>query len=479
MKREILTLLSLGTAISCQQTAEKKQNVQYGDQPNFIIIYTDDQGYGDLSCFGARQFETPNLDKLATQGMRFTDYNSASPVSSASRAALLTGCYSQRVGIYGALFPHSVNGINPQETTIAEMLKNQNYVTAAVGKWHLGHHKKFLPLQHGFDEYFGLPYSNDMWPHSIIKDKSHFPELPLIEGNETIGYISSLDDQAQLTTRYTEKAVDFIQRHKDTTFFLYVAHTMPHVPLAVSDKFNGRSEQGMYGDVIMEIDWSVGQIMKALNENGIAENTLVVFTSDNGPWLSFGNHGGNTGGLREGKLTTFQGGHQVPCIMRWPDKIPAASTCTGLITSLDFLPTIAEITGAALPESKIDGINMLPLITGEVKKSPRETFYYYFAGMEAIRHKNWKLVFPHKYASYATIPGNDGYNNSRVQTTTGLCLYDLRRDPGERYNVKELYPDIVKKLDSLANIGRNDLGDILTNTQGKGARKAGKVEEKQ
>jgi len=268
----------------------------------------------------------------------------------------MTGCYPNRIGIHGALMPWSKNGINENEITIAELLKGKGYATAIYGKWHLGHHEKFLPLQHGFDEYFGIPYSNDMWPvdfdgtavtdSSLKPWKSRYPKLPLIEGNNKVKEILTLDDQNKLTTLYTEHAVDFINRKKDKPFFLYLAHSMPHVPLGVSDKFKGKSEQGMYGDVMMEIDWSVGQVMKALKENGVEDNTLVIFTCDNGPWLNFGNHAGSTGGLREGKGTSFEGGQREPCIMRWPVVIPKGKINNKLAATIDIFPTIAEITGA-------------------------------------------------------------------------------------------------------------------------------------
>ena len=279
-------------------------------------------GYGDIEENGAKGYETPNLTRLANEGMRFTDFYSAQAVSSASRAGLLTGCYPNRIGFKGALRPASKVGINPQEETIAEVLKKKNYVTAAVGKWHLGDALPFLPLQNGFDEYLGIPYSNDMWPRH---PNSKFPDLPLIEGNKSIKGVSQAEEQEQFTTIFTERSVDFINKNKKNPFFLYLAHPMPHVPLYVSAKFKGKSKQGTYGDVMMEIDWSVGEIMKALQKNGLDKNTLVIFTADNGPWLNYGNHGGTTGGLREGKGTSFEGGQRVPCIMRWPKTIPAGT----------------------------------------------------------------------------------------------------------------------------------------------------------
>ena len=304
-------------AISCSPKTENKTKTD--QPPNFVVVFIDDMGYGDVGCYGATGYTTPNLDKMASEGMRFTNFYSAQPVCSASRAGLLTGCYPNRIGISGALFPHNKVGLNSDETTIAEMLKERGYATGIFGKWHLGHHKEFLPLQHGFDEYVGLPYSNDMWP--IHVDGTHYkpgegrdgyPELPLIEGNEIKEYITTLADQDKLTTLYTEKAIDFINRNSDKPFFVYVPHTMGHVPLGVSEKFRGKSKQGFYGDVMMEIDWSVGEIEKALQANGVAENTVFIFTTDNGPWLNYGNHGGSSGGLREGKTTSWEGGQRVP-----------------------------------------------------------------------------------------------------------------------------------------------------------------------
>ena len=299
--------------------------------PNIIVILTDDQGYADLGSYNAIGFETPNIDRLAKEGLLFTDFQVSQAVCSASRAALLTGCYAERVGVEGAYNHTSRVGLNPEETTIAEMLKKIGYTTSIIGKWHLGHHKKFLPLQQGFDEYFGIPYSNDMWPvdydgTSIAGTghrKSFYPQLPIIEGNEKVEEIRTLKDQNQLTKRYTERAVDFIDRNSNRLFFLYMPHSMPHVPLGVSKQFLGKSEQGIYGDVMMEIDWSVGELIKALKRNSIDSNTLVIFTSDNGPWLNYGKHAGSTGPLREGKGTMWEGGSRVPCIMWWPGGIPA------------------------------------------------------------------------------------------------------------------------------------------------------------
>ncbi|MFH2001275.1 MAG: sulfatase, partial [Planctomycetota bacterium] len=317
-----------------------------GIHPNIVLVFTDDLGYGDVGVYGAKGFKTPHLDRLASEGMRFTDFYASQAVCSASRASLLTGCYAERVSIQGALSTGAQVGLNPEETTMAEMLKKQGYATGIFGKWHLGHHKEFLPLQHGFDEYLGLPYSNDMWPVDYdgcpVGDghKAHYPPLPLIEGNDRVAIIATLEDQATLTSRYTEGALGFIEKHRAQPFFLYLAHSMPHVPLGVSTPFRGSSEQGMFGDVIQEIDDSVGRIMAALEQWELRDNTLVIFTSDNGPWLNFGNHAGSTGLLREGKGTAFEGGPRVPAIMRWPGRIPAGSTCEKMASTLDLLPTL-------------------------------------------------------------------------------------------------------------------------------------------
>jgi arylsulfatase len=422
---------------------------------------------------------------MANQGVRFTNFYVSRAVCSASRAALLTGCYSNRVGISGVLNPNSEIGLNPEEETIAEVLKKQNYKTAAIGKWHLGHHRKFLPLQQGFDEYLGLPYSNDMWPVNYdgsrnippaYARKLGYPELPLIKDNDKIKEIRTLEDMSELTTLYTQTAVDFIKRNKNTPFFLYLAHSMPHVPLAVSDKFKGKSEQGLYGDVIMEIDWSVGEILKTLEENGLANNTLVIFTSDNGPWLNYGNYAGSAGGLREGKGTSFEGGQRVPCVMMWPGIIPEGIICNKLSATIDILPTLAGITGSPLPTKKIDGVNILSLMKGDPDANPREYLYYYYQknSLEAVRNGDWKLVFPHKYRSYeGVMPGENGYPGEYAEGESGLALYDMRRDPGERYDVKELYPEIIKELTHIAEQAREDLGDDLTGNPGKNRREPG------
>jgi arylsulfatase len=465
------------------------KNQEKNSLPNIVLIFTDDQGYGDIGSYGAIGFTTPHLDNLASEGMRFTNFYSAQAVCSASRAALLTGCYPNRIGVHGAYMPWAKEGINENEVTLAEMLGDKGYYCGIIGKWHLGHHKKFLPLQHGFDEYFGIPYSNDMWPVNFdgkpVTDSSEapwkmkYPLLPLIEGNEKIREIRTLEDQNEITTLYTERAVQFISENKDKPFFLYMPHSMPHVPLGVSDKFAGKSEQGMYGDVMMEIDWSVGEILKILKNLGLEKNTLVIFATDNGPWLNFGNHAGTTGGLREGKGTSFEGGQRVPFIAKWPGRISEGVICNKMAATLDIFPTLAEITSSSLPEHKIDGISILPLLEGDKEANPRNHLFYYYHknNLEAVRKEDWKLVFPHSSRSYEKVlPGNDGWPGAYETIKTGLELYDLRRDPGERYNVIDQYPEIVQDLEALASQAREDLGDDLTGFEGKNRRPPGILE---
>jgi arylsulfatase len=456
--------------------------------PNVIVIFTDDQGYGDVGVYGASGFTTPNLDRLAAEGKRFTSFYVAQPVCSASRAALLTGCYPNRIGIGGALGPNAKHGIHEDEVTLGELCKSKGYATAAFGKWHLGHRPRFLPVQHGFDEYYGLPYSNDMWPlHPTVADlpkaaakrKSGYPDLVMIEGDRVVDTEGTPDDQNRLTHDTTKRAVDFIDRNHERPFFLYVAHSMPHVPLFTMDEFAGVSEQGAYGDVIMEIDAGVGDIMAALKRHGIDERTLVIFTTDNGPWLSYGNHAGSSGPLREGKGTTWEGGVRVPCIVRWPGRVPAGSTCDEPAMTIDIFPTVAGLIDAELPAHKIDGLDIWPLMSGAPDaKSPHEALYFYYKGndLEALRSGRWKLVFPHKYRSLTGTPGRDGRPNGYTHPTSGLELYDLVADIGETKNVIDEHPDVVERLQALAEKARADLGDKLTKRPPTNRRPAGRIE---
>jgi arylsulfatase A len=414
---------------------------------------------------------------MAKEGMRFTDFYAAQAVCSASRAALVTGCYNVRVGILGALGPGSKTGINADEMTMAELVKQRGYATAIYGKWHLGDNSKFLPTRHGFDDYFGLPYSNDMWPyHPTAK---HFPDLPLIEGEKIVNPKVTPEDQTHLTTWYTEHAVKFIEQNKDRPFLLYVPHSMPHVPLFVSDKFKGKSKRGIYGDVIMEIDWSMGQILDTLKRLGLDENTLVIFTSDNGPWLSYGTHAGCALPLREGKGTMFDGGCREACIMRWPGHIPPDSVCNELAATIDVLPTLADIIGVELPRDRIiDGRSILPLMEGKPgAKSPHEAYYFYWGReLQAVRSGKWKLHFPHGYRTLAGKPGGtDGNPVPYSQGKIDLSLFDLENDVGETKNVAAEHPEVVERLKALAEKARDDLGDSAAKRPGKNVREPGRL----
>ena len=447
------------------------------ERPNFVIILTDDQGYADVGVYGAKGFKTPNLDRMAAEGTLFTDFYAGASVCTPSRAALLTGCYATRVGLpetmtpsKGVWQPYKSNmGISSNEETIAELLKRRGYATACIGKWHLGHLKRFLPTSHGFDEFFGLPYSNDMWP----KNKSKYPPLPLIEGEDAIEYNP---DQTQLTTRYTERAVKFIKKNRDKPFFIYLAHSMPHVPLHVSDKFKGKSERGLYGDVIMEIDWSVGQVLSTLKQQGIAEKTIVVFYSDNGPWIMFGEHAGFATPFREGKKTTFEGGVRVPAICWCPGRIPAGVVNREMVAGMDLLPTFVKLAGAARPKLRIDGKDIWPLMSGETgSRSPHKAFFFYQGwNLEAVRSGKWKMHLPHPYN--IEMRGKGGKAGGYTKAKIGLSLFDLENDNGERHNVASEYPQVVKRLLKLVDKMREDLGDSMVGMMGKNRRSPGMME---
>ena len=452
-------------------------------KPNIVIIFTDDQGYADVGCFGAKTIRTPNLDKLAQDGIRFTNFYVSQPVCSASRSSLLTGCYANRIGIHGALGPNSTHGIDTNETTLAELCKSQGYATGMAGKWHLGHHPMFLPTRHGFDSYLGLPYSNDMWPFHPEAKKGTYSKLPMFDGETIADEEVTPSDQTQLTTKYTERAVKFIKENAKKPFFLYVAHSMPHVPLFVSDKHKGKSKQGLYGDVIEEIDWSVGTILKALDDNKVAENTLVVFTSDNGPWLSYGNHGGSATPLREGKGTVWEGGVRVPFIARWPGVIPAKSVCHEPAMTIDVLPTVAKFIGAELPKLPIDGKDIGPLLRAEKDaKSPQAAYFFYYQTnqLQAVRSGKWKLMLPHTYRSMqGQAEGKDGipgkYKQVKIEQPQ---LFNLEADMSETTDVAAANPDVVKMLLEHAERARTELGDSLTKRVGKGNREPGRLPKK-
>ncbi|MBF0196119.1 MAG: sulfatase [Planctomycetes bacterium] len=435
----------------------------YGDiQPNVIIIFNDDQGYQDLGCYGSPDIKTPRVDQMAKEGMKFTDFYVASSVCSPSRAALLTGCYPQRVGVGGVFFPNKGNnGLNPAHVTIAETLKTVGYKTKAVGKWHLGDDVKFLPTNQGFDSYYGIPYSNDMSPSRISKyaedclwregmseeilqkafaalktDKKALKnfnnKVPLMQNQEVIEFPA---DQSTITKRFASESITFISESvkEKNPFFLYLANSMPHTPLFASPDFKGKSQRGLYGDVIEEIDYNVGRILDHLDELGIADDTIVIFSSDNGPWLIKGKNGGSALPLFEGKMTNFEGGQRVPAIVRWPNKIPAGSICNEIATSMDLYPTIAQIAGANLPEMALDGQNILDLLMG-VKDavSPHKYFFY---GQRAVRSGDWKY---HKVEKFVT--------KKTQRDTNSPSLYNLKEDIGESKNIIDKYPEIANRL---------------------------------
>ncbi|KPK08471.1 MAG: arylsulfatase [Gemmatimonas sp. SG8_28] len=454
----------------------------YDGPPNVVLILADDLGWQDVGVYGATGFATPSLDRMAAEGMRFTSFYAPNAACSPTRAAIMTGSYAPRVGIPEVLSPRSRRGLGPAEVTIAELLREQGYATIAVGKWHLGDHPRFLPTNHGFDSYFGIPYSNDMSPVKANNPREGanvwYPELPLVR-DTTI--VEREPDQTQLTRRYTEEVVHFIEDNAERPFFAYLAYSFPHVPLWASERFAGSTERGLYGDVVAEIDWSVGEVLAALERLGLDERTLVVFTSDNGPWLVFGNHAGSAGPFREGKATTFEGGHRVPTIFRWPGRIPAGREIGELATGMDLLPTFARLANATLPTDRIvDGHDLWPLLSGaDDAVSPYERFFYYRSGeLQAVRSGKWKLHVPHRYPSMVGAEvGADGMPGRYARGEIGIALYDLDADPGERVDVAAEHPDVVQRLLGLGEWAREDIGDELTDRIGENARPAGQVEE--
>ena len=460
--------LALFLILSCSQ--EKP--------PNVIFILTDDQGYGDIGIYGAKDIETPHLDELARNGAYFTSYYATQPVCSASRASIMTGAYSDRIGIHNAYSPGSKVGLNPEEATIAELLKASGYNTAAYGKWHLGDAPKFLPRNHGFDEFYGILYSNDMWPqHPQQGTVFNFPDIELYE-NETP--IRVLKDQTFLTQALTDKAISFIKRNKDNPFFLYLPHPQPHVPLFVSDSKRNTQKRGLYGDVIHEIDSSVGQILETLKENELEQNTIIIFTSDNGPWLSYGGHSGSSGIYREGKGTNWEGGHRVPAIVYFPKRIESNTRIDLPAMGIDWLPTLTDFTGSSLPEKKIDGESLVPLLTKMTSEAPHENFFFYYRTNElhAVRHKNWKFYVPHTYRSLnGKVGTNDGYpipyDMNKIETP---ALFNLETDPEENRDVAKEKPELVAKISKIADSIRQVLGDQLTGVKGLEVRPVGRIE---
>ena len=455
--------------LSCESNFEK-------GSPNIIFVLTDDLGFNDLSSYGSTIIHTPNLDKLASEGALLNSYYSPQAVCSASRASILTGSYPNRIGFSGALGPNSKKGINPNELLISEMLKDKGYKTAAYGKWHLGDNKKFLPTRHGFDDFYGILYSNDMWPfHAEYPDS--YPDLMLYDKETPI---KVLEDQSNLTKDLTTKSVEFIEKNKNNPFFLYLAHPQPHVPLFASSDFKGKSENGLYTDVIQEIDHSVGAIMKALKENDLEDNTIVVFTSDNGPWLSYGEHAGSTGIYKEGKGTTWEGGQRVPCIVWYPNEIKPNTVISAPLMGIDWLPTFASVTNSKLSENKIDGKNIWEVLINKTDKSPHEAlfFYYHVNSLHAVRYGDWKMYFPHRYR---TLNGRKGRNDGspikyQYVNLEKMELYNLVEDPSETKNIFDQQPEIAKKIEKLADIKRDEIGDDLTKVKGTENRPVGMID---
>jgi arylsulfatase A len=436
---------------------------QTSKKPNVIIIFNDDQGYQDLGCYGSPNISTPRIDQMAKEGIRFTDFYVASPVCSASRAALLTGCYPQRVGVPGVISASSAQGLKPENVTIAEVLKSVGYATAAVGKWHLGDQTKYLPTNQGFDSYFGIPYSNDMYASKNTKyatncnfregfslekineafatmavdekqPKSIKTKVPLLRNEECIEYPV---DQTTITKRYADEGLNFIRKSakEKKPFFLYLANSMPHTPLYVSSEFKGKSKRGLYGDAVEEIDYNTGRILDLLKELGVDNNTIIILASDNGPWLAKGEDSGCALPLFEGKFTSFEGGMRVPFIVRWPKEIPAGLTCSELASTIDILPTLASVTGAKLPKTELDGINILNLWKGEKgAKSPHE-YYFMINNGESVRSGDWKY---HK-SQFLTV-------SKKYRKDESPALYNLKTDIGESNNVMDQYPEIAKRL---------------------------------
>lgn len=434
--RWTLSLLLMLSLAACQAPSEPQAGAS---QPNFIFILTDDLGYGDLSCFGATDIATPTLDRMAAEGIKFTEHYTASPVCSPSRAGLLTGRNPQRMGINGVFFPDSYTGMPVSEVTIAEVLQEAGYYTGHIGKWHLGHRREFLPLQRGFDEYYGIPYSNDM--QSVV----------YLRGNE----VDSFEvNQAYTTATYTREAVDFIERNQNQPFFLYLAHNMPHVPIYASPKFEGSSQRGLYGDVIQEIDWSVGQVLNKLEELNLLENTLVVFSSDNGPWLVMEDHGGSSGGLREGKQYTFEGGMRVPTVAMWKGKVEP-QVHEGLSLQMDWPLTFASLAGTAMPQDRpYDGVDISRVLLEQAPRQGDEYLYFHYAhdDFRSYRKGDWKLKLPFE--------GFEGARWMKAVAAHDTLLFNLKDDPGETTNLKDQYPEKVQELYQQMEAARAQMGDL-------------------
>jgi len=441
------------------------QNPQQETKPNFIIIFADDLGYGDIGPFGSKTNRTPHLDRMAREGMKLTSFYAA-PVCTPSRVQILTGCYAKRVGLPGVLGPISSTGINPAEHTIAELLKQKGYATMAIGKWHVGDHPDFLPTRHGFDHYFGIPYSNDMGQEDGQLGKGFRPPLPLVRDDKVIEVIKPRD-QDPITERYTEEAVKFIRAQQNQPFFLYLPHTAVHTPIHPGDKFRGKSVSP-FSDWVEELDWSTGRVLDTVRELGLEQRTLVIFTSDNGPWLPKGTNAGTAFPLRGGKGSTWEGGVRVPTVAWWPGRIPAGSKCDAVAANFDFLPTFVELAGGRVPtDRKIDGKNIAPLLFGQTQTSPHEAHYYYSGNrMQAVRSGPWKLKFAGLGDGRANNPANPATNPPPM-------LFNLDAEIGEQTDLAAKHPEVVKRLEQLISAMDGDLG--ITNT-GPGIRPAGRIE---
>ncbi len=458
MLKRIIYLILLLVIFSCEKNNNK---------PNIVFILADDLGYGDLSSYGSETIETTNIDKLAEDGVKLKSYYAAQPVCSASRAAILTGAYANRIGIYNAFGPTSDSGINSNEYTLAEMLKDNGYETGIFGKWHLGSKKEFFPTNHGFDEFYGILYSNDMWRWHP-ENPEGYPQDLLLYRNENP--LKEIIDQSNLTKDITTESINFIEKNKDNSFFLYIAHPQPHVPLFVSEDFEDLTGNGLYADVITEIDYSVGRVLDKIEESGLTENTIVVFTSDNGPWLSYGDHAGSSGIYREGKGTTWEGGVRVPSIIKFTNGLKP-SIIDEPVMAIDWMPTFANITRSKLSQNKIDGKDIWPLLSGEVKQTPHQELYFYHRVNElhSIRMNNWKIQFSRTYRSLnGRAGGKDGipvkYDMNLIEKNE---LYNLKDDPQEKINVYDSFPEIAKKMEELGDKARIKLGDNLMGIKGK------------
>jgi len=459
MSRSYLRLLFLALATSFSTFAS-----QAAEKPNFVLIFIDDMGYGDVGPFGSTLNRTPNLDRLAAEGMKLTSFYAA-PVCSASRAQLLTGCYAPRVSVPGVFFPAGPKGLNPEEQTVAEYLREQGYATTCVGKWHLGDQPEFLPTNHGFDHYLGIPYSNDMQRNSLADGRR---VTPLVRDDKVAELLED-EDQRRVTREYTEEAVKFIEENADKPFFLYLPHTAMHVPLFPHQDFVGKSANGTYGDWVEEVDWSVGQVIDALRREQLQENTLVVFTSDNGPWASKGKDGGVSGPLRGSKGCTLEGGVREPTIAWWPGRIESGSVCDAIAGTTDILPTFVSLAGGkARDDVRIDGCDISPLLLGESNESPHEAwFYYQGTQLQAVRSGPWKLAITPQSLGMGV---RERPEDLRVP---GVRLYNLDEEIGEVTNVAQEHRDIVERLQKLADEMTADIG---SGTPGPGVRPVGTVE---